>query len=277
MSDPITASKIQMYLTCPRKFAFRYVEKVPPAWKSAALALGSAVHSALQVFHEKRMEGITAPADEVASVFLADFAAQQVDDLRFKDGEDASALAATGNALVRAYVAENAELAVRAVEWPFQVPLSDPGTGEILGPDLRGVFDLLLPDDQIVELKTAARAYDPDTLARNLQLSAYAYAYRQAFGREPTLRIVALLKHKKPKLARYDAARSPETLAWFVHLAAEVARAIEARVFPPNPGWPCTDCEYQKTCAAWRGPQPGSVASPTDGRRHLSLIQDERR
>ncbi len=276
MTDSITASKIQAYLTCPRKFAFRYIEKVPPAWKAAALALGSAVHSALQVFHEKRMEGITAPADEVAAVFLTDFAAQQVDDLRFKDGEDAAALASTGDALIRAYVAENADLSVRAVEWPFQVPLADPGTGEILGPDLRGVFDLLLPDDQIVELKTAARAYDPDTLARNLQFSAYVYAYRQAFGREPTLRIVALLKHKKPKLARYETARSPETRTWFVHLAAEVARAIDAHAFPPNPGWPCNDCEYQHACAAWRGPQPSSVASPTDGRRHLPVIEERR-
>ena len=275
MSDEaptITASKITTYLQCGRKYAFRYLDRLPVPWKPSALAFGSAVHSALEIFHEKRMDGVTPSADEVVHAFLVDWEAELAGELRFKDGEDAATLRSQGEALLRLYVAQNADLpVVRAVEWPFEVALIDTATGEILGPNLRGIFDLVLDGDTLVEIKTAARGYDAGTLARHVQLSAYAYAYRQSVGRDPTLKVVALLKHKKPKVDLYEAARTPLDDAWFVHVAAEVGRGIEAGVFPPNPGWQCADCEFAEPCRAWRG--VASVSAPT-GVRHLPIAAE---
>jgi len=248
--ESITPSKVTTYLACPRKFAFRYVEQVPPAFKPAALAFGSAVHTALEAFHRKCLDGEPVSADEIVSLFLSDWAAQQVDDLRFKEGEDAASLQALGVALIKAYVTANPDLRVRAVEWPFAVPLVDPETGEVIGPDVHGVFDLVLDGDVIVELKTAARAYDAGTLARNLQFSAYAYAYRRLYGRDPLVRVTALLKQKKPRIDTYEAPRTPEDDVRFVRVAAAVAKAIRVEAFPPNPGWQCDDCEYAGRCEA---------------------------
>lgn len=269
--DTISPTQITTYLQCPRKFAFRYIQRAPAEFKPSGLAFGSAVHGALEMFHRRLLDGDRVQPEEIVSAFLTDFAAEEAGDLRFKDGQDAQAMRALGEALVRLYVEEHADLKVVAAEWPFQVPLHDPVTGEVLGPDLRGVFDLLLPDDTLVEIKTAARAYDENTLARNLQLSAYAYAYRVAFKRDPAIRVVALLKQKKPRIERYEARRSETDDAWFVHLASEVARGIQAEAFPPNPGWPCGDCEYQESCRAWRGGMTSTV--PADGRRHLPVVQ----
>ena len=53
----LSASKIATYLQCPRKYRFRYVARVPAPWKSSALALGSAVHAALETFHRQRAAG----------------------------------------------------------------------------------------------------------------------------------------------------------------------------------------------------------------------------
>lgn len=251
--ETISASRITTYLQCPRKYAFRYVEQLPVQEKPAALAFGSAVHSSLQHFHEERMAGRTPRAEEIVFLFQSDWASALVDDLNFKEGEDAKSMQTLGEALIRAYVAEHGELAVKAVESPFEVALADPTTGEVLGPNLKGVFDLILDGDVVTEIKTAGRAWDQGTLARHLQLTAYHYAYGMLHGRPPLIKVTALMKQKKPRVERYEAIRTEEDDAFFVHLAAEVVRGIEAGIFPPNPGWPCGDCEYAVSCRAWRG------------------------
>lgn len=248
----LSASRINLYLACPRKYAFRYVEGVTPAWKAAALAFGSAVHSALETYHRSLQDGATLTGGETEALFASDWQAAQLDSLHFAPREDAASLRRLGESLVSAYVAQYPALSVRAVEWEFQLPLTDPASGEVIGPDLRGVFDLMLHDDVIVELKTAARAYDEGTLARNIQVSAYHYAYRLLYGRAPTIRLVAMLKQKVPQVKSYETERSEADDAWFVHLAAAVAHGIESEVFPPAPGWMCGDCEYQHACGAWR-------------------------
>ena len=126
--------------------------------------------------------------------------------------------------------------------------------------------------DTIVELKTAAKAYDHGTLARHIQLTSYRYAYSQLFKRDATLKVTALLKQRKPRVETYEAIRTREDDAWFVHLAVEANRGIEAGIFPPSPSFLCGDCEYADQCRKWRGPastnrQPDaharqSVASP---------------
>lgn len=249
----LSASRLTLYLQCPRKYAFRYVEKIAVSWKSANLAFGSAVHRALQTFHEKLMEGAKSSPDEIARLFLFDWHAQLVDEIRFKDGEDAESVSAMGEALVRQYAESHQNLRVVAVESEFQVPLVDPTTGEVLAPDLKGVFDLILEGDVVTELKTAARAYDVGTLARHLQLTAYRYSYARLYGRDAKLKVTALLKQKKPRVEEYEATRSPEGDRWFVHVAAEANRGIAAGIFPPSPSFLCGDCEYADHCQKWRG------------------------
>ena len=253
MTATITASKITTYLMCARKFAFRYVEEIPPAWKSSALAFGSAIHSALEAFHSAKKDGRLMSAEEVATIFLSDWQAAQLDELHFKEGEDGASLRDLGLALVTRYVESAGDLKVREVESRFEIPLVDETTGEVLGPSLRGVFDLILDGHVVVELKTAARAWDETAMSRNLQLTAYSYAYWSLHQVMPWLQVTALLKYKRPKIDRYRAGRTSEEHAWFVHLAATIARGIETEVFPPNPGWLCNDCEYLAPCSGWRG------------------------
>ncbi len=252
--ESISPSRIAAYLACPRRFAFRYVEDAPAAFRPATLAFGSAVHSALETFHMERLAGRTPLPAAIETLFLVDWHAALAQGLAFKEGEDADSLARLGARLVAAYMAAVPEdLGVVAVEAPFQVPLADPATGEVLGPDLMGIFDLFAEGDTIVELKTAARAFDHGTLARHLQLSAYAFAYRSIHGTIPKLRVVALMKQKTPKVAFHEATRDLPELRWWARLAAEVCRAIEAEVFPPSPGWMCDGCEYARPCASWQG------------------------
>jgi hypothetical protein len=260
MNEPLSATRITTWLACGLRYYFRYVARVEPQSKPAALAFGHAIHSSLEAFHVELINRHRTSADQIIDIFRADWAAAQLDELRFKEGEDAPHLEQLGIALVRSYVIANANLPVIASEVRFDVPLLDPTTGEVIaGLFLRGVFDVILEGDGILEIKTAARAYDEGTLSRHIQLSAYHYSYRYLYDRDPTIRVTALLKQRRPKIDDYPVTRTIEDDAWFVHLAAQIARGIDAGVFAPNPSWQCSDCEYANQCRAWRGEQAGAA------------------
>lgn len=237
----LSSSKITTYLQCPRRYMFRYVLRVAPAWKPAALALGSAVHGALETFHQQRAVGASMTPDAVGAVFRVDWASEQLDEIRYDEDETAHDLAATGERLVRMYAAANQNVEVRGAEIPFELSIID-------GVVLRGVFDVLLAGDRVREMKTAARNFDAGTLQRHVQVSAYVWAYRELFGRDAVVEVVAMLKLRHPRIETHEVTRSTQQLSWFVQLAVEIARAIEAGAFPPSPSWACPTCEFAEQC-----------------------------
>ena len=60
----ISASQINSYLLCPRKYRFWYIDGIPPSSKSSALAFGSSIHTALEWFHEELLAGKKPTAED---------------------------------------------------------------------------------------------------------------------------------------------------------------------------------------------------------------------
>lgn len=260
---PLSASQLSTWLACGRKYAFRYAYRLPPEHRPAALAFGSAVHSALEVLHLARLDGdTTTDPTRFVRVFRADWQAEVDAQLSFKEGDSPEHLRALGEQLVAAYMRWLGDRPIVAAEQPFEIDLVDPETGEVSGERMRGYFDVIFPDDVVVEVKTAARRFDEGTIARKLQFSAYAYAWRQMRDRDPTVLIVSLLKQKRPDVVESIALRTKEDDAFFFHLALDVADAIDQRCFPPNPGFMCSDCEYGKACKRFRGADQPELLRP---------------
>ena len=253
MRDHISVSQINLYLMCPLKYRYQYVDQLPRPFKAAELAFGSAIHSAIEWWHKERQAEREREWQQVASVFEADMNAQAVDEIRYKNGDDLSALVEKGKELLAVYLKEFKGGAPKAVEQAFRVPLVDSETGERLDLPLDGYFDLLEEGDTIVELKTAAKAYDTTTLAQHLQLTAYAYAFTIQRKREPNLRIDILTKTKKPQLHSFEVVRGRNDIIRFFHLAKRVIEGIQNGHFYPNAGWQCPSCEYYDACQKWRG------------------------
>jgi len=96
------------------------------------------------------------------------------------------------------------------VEQPFDVPLIDQDTGEVLDRALVGTLDLLERDAEgglvVVDLKTSARKYSDLQVEASLQLSVYSYATQMnglADEQDLRLRFDVLTKTKQPELCRY--------------------------------------------------------------------------
>ena len=56
----------------------------------------------------------------------------------------------------------------------------------------------------VADLKTWNRTVSQEDLDSNIQLSAYAYAYRMLYGKDPSLRLDMLLKTKTPRLEQFS-------------------------------------------------------------------------
>jgi hypothetical protein len=140
------------------------------------------------------------------------------------------------------------------IEKRYEVPLIDLATRENLGINLVGVLDLVLNEEcgnVIVDFKTASTASISD-LAHELQLTAYAYLFREATeGEELRSEIRQLVKTKTPKFHTHRfPRRTDEHFTRFFGLVREYLDAIDKKVFNYRPSWTCnTFCEHYQTCA----------------------------
>ena len=252
----LSISQVNCYLGCPLKYRFQYVDRIPRPWRAAGMAFGSSVHAAVEWFHKERMSGGSPELSEVLKVFDADWYAQNTEPLVFSERESKDSLAEKGRAMIQLYVESTNGTKAVAVEQGWELDLADPETGELLDVRLRGIIDLVEEGGVLVDLKTAGRTLESGGLERHLQLSTYALAYLLIHGSIPKLRLDMLLKTARPRLERHETTRSLDDLVWTARLIREVALAIEAQHFFPNPSWRCTECEYFAHCQQWRGTWP---------------------
>jgi hypothetical protein len=193
-------------------------------------------------------------------VFEADWYAQtqvaSTQEIHFDDPGDVTVFLFKGRELLSQYYHLPRSL-VRESELPFTLPLVHPTTGEVLEVPLRGFIDLVEDDDVIVEFKTAQKAAPLTDLPDNIQLTAYAYAHAQLFGRPPReIRKVSFVRTKIPKIETQITGRAERDFARLFHLGREVLNGIGSDVFLPNRGcWLCASCEFRQDCDEWTGNQ----------------------
>lgn len=254
MIDHLSSSQIKLYLQCPLKYRYQYVDLIPKAFRSSALAFGSAFHSALSWYHKSRQANGDITLEKLCRVFEADLFSQQVDeDVRFKEGDDDMKLAVMGREMLSLYFRQPIR-SVKGSEVPFTVPLADPATGHEVGINLEGYFDLVEADDTIVEFKTSASVMSAFDIHTMLQLSAYGYAFLALYRKPPKgFKVMNFIKYKKPKLEVTETRRTQDDYEVFVSLAEMVLKGIRHGLFYPRTGFWCKECEYRALCPVWKG------------------------
>jgi len=251
--DHLSASQINLYLLCSLKYRFQYVDQLPKPFRPAALAFGSAIHAALAWFHQQAQNGNGVTLEKVCKIFEADWYAQCLDTQILYDRQTEADLTALGKELLRVYLARP-ETNVKGAEIPFSVPLKNPANGEQLEVNLDGFIDLLTADETIVEFKTSGQTMTVSDVDSHLQLTAYSYAHEALFQRPAAgLKIIDLVKTKKPKMVVLETVRTKVDHERFFGLAKAVFQGIRTRVFIPRVGYWCRDCEYAPHCRAWKG------------------------
>jgi len=214
--DHLSYSQINCYLTCPLRYKFQYVDKIPPAFTAASLAFGSAIHEAVAGFYQTRLEGDELRPDQMLDVYRDCWA--QAEKVKFFNGDSEESLVTRAEQLINVFCdTHDPGVQVVGVEEFFELPL-----GGI--PPFQGYIDLIEQAANgratVADLKTASRKPSSANVQTNLQLTAYALG-AEGLGFEPdnlTLRLDVLLKGKIPEMVRLETCRSEEDRHRFIRL-----------------------------------------------------------
>ena len=251
--DHLSSSQLRLYLQCPQKYQFQYIDLIPRTFRPSALAFGSAIHSALSWFHKAELTGTKVSPEQLAKIFETDWYSQKADeDIRYKDGDDDMKFIVMGREMLSLYVRQPQRLQVKGSEIPFVIPLVSPIDGRELGVNLEGYFDIIERDDTIVEFKTSAQVMTSFDIESMLQLTAYGYAFKRLYGRHPKgFKVINFIKNKKPRIEMTETRRNDEDYLVFFHLVEQILKAITGGIFYPRAGFWCKECEYAHLCPLW--------------------------
>ncbi len=257
--DYISPSRLNLWLRCPLAFKLRYVDGIRTP-TTPAMFLGQTVHRGLEVFHRHRQLGIELSLEDVATRLLNgwdDSAAME--SMQFDSTKEEGNLKKQAVDLVTVYLQQMADALETplAVETRMEAPLVDPETGEDLGIPLLGIVDLVTDNrdgPSIIDFKTAARSSPAHEITHEIQLTSYAYLFRQATGdEEGGLEIRTIIKTKTPKLQFHTyQARSDRHFRRLFSVIRAYLDDLDSGRFVFRPGFGCVMCDHRNShCKTW--------------------------
>jgi RecB family exonuclease len=238
IGNSLSPTQVRAFLDCSARWWFKYGLHLPEP-KTGNLALGIAVHQALEAdFREKVETKEDLPIAGVVAVFRQAWALISTE-TEFRDDEDPRELVRVGGILVTKYMQEAApSIEPAAVELDVE--------GEISGVKVLGKVDLIDTDGRVVDVKTSARR--PSGIAPD-----YAFqlaTYRQlAPGATGEARLNTLVKTKTVQLIQQSYRVSEADLKSTQILYPLVQEGIRNELYFPNRQ--STLCS-RRNCAFWR-------------------------
>lgn len=240
--------KVDDYLTCPMKYRYIHILKVPIRQHHAVI-YGNAIHHAVRRYNAARQTGRTIPLSELKETFrnlwqTEGFLTRKHEELRFQQGL---------TALEHFYEHANEEETLPAfVEQHFSFV-----EGAV---KVSGVFDRIdLPDRKdhtlgtIIDYKTS-QVTDTDQADKKTkesrQMAIYTLAYERLFN---TLPARIELRFLTPEVIVGSSVPSEKAMEKALSDIDTAASGIRAARFPGEPTYfACTYCPYRSICPARR-------------------------
>ncbi len=279
----ISVSQINLYLSCARRYHYRYVRKFRGR-SGSGLVMGRAVHKIV----EKMLSNYMAsdfnrlPSAEFVDDTISDSLPSYVRDVdvwenEFEEAEDKKGdfdtMARELSHLFR--VERLPDLHPRAVEYKFETEIGGMlpllGFIDIIDRDLdedeaNGTADTDEPQpyDTIRDLKVTGKKYGENRVNNSLQLSLYAGAikvYKTGYdllvkrgtGKKSVHRVIP----QPAEEPGYAKIRTQDEIDWAVNIALDAAEGISAGYFPrcDPESWMCCEkwCDHFSRCRGKKG------------------------
>ncbi len=258
-------SSLSSFETCPRKYWFRYVRKVPVETEGIEAFVGKRVHEILERLYRFVAEGRVPSLERVLyryhRNFEEGFAPERVRIVR--NGTEPELYRSLGarclsNYYRRHYPFDGDETV--DLERPVRFALDEDGRYAV-----RGIIDRLVRTRdgalEIHDFKTGRRVPPQDELDRDRQLALYELGVRAELGEQGPVRLVwhfALSDQVR------SSERTPEQLDRLRRETAELIDRIRAEdTWETRTSALCDWCEYRAFCPAFGGePPPPAEPAP---------------
>ena len=241
----LSHSQIGEFVRCPRKYHLHYRLGLPAEFCPSGLVFGSAVHEAIALYNQMRLEGTEASLDELCTVFRRCWQREALP-VRLKAGESKRSVAARARKLLEFFLSNSCCAGEPvAVEEPFRLELDDdlpPVWGAIDLVEVAAEGNLILTDYKTAGSRSAP---EPD------QLILYRQAVQQfeyPGNGEVTPRYVMLLKTAQPDITVVEPEIGPADFKRLRGLYKAVWQDIQRGCSYPTPGWQCKDCQWRQHC-----------------------------
>lgn len=249
-------SSLATYESCPRRYAFRYVERAPVEEAPGAFAHAAAVHRGFEAFVIAEVRAAREGAAGPGLDALERGRDAALAEARLQPDEEARVRLGTAGAFERFLKRESMNDAQPvAAELGFGLDVELPeGSGALRFVGYVDRVDRLADGTTAICDYKTGRVQSQAEVDANRQLTAYAYAAARGALRDPTNGSV-LPPASRLSLYFADAgvevltARTDTEFAAFERDLIEMAIAVRARQFDARPSQrQCRRCEYHDTC-----------------------------
>ena len=205
----LSASGINAFVECGLQYKFSRIDNLQPAFRADVLEFGSCIHKALADFNQERMQGRTPTSQDLEEAFASHWSTVGRN-VQFSSGRTFEKMLKDGRKLLEFCYHDLTQdpFSIIAIEEPFEFRV--PG----LPVPVIGIMDLVCQDDDgtviIIDYKTTSRAYSPEEVDGNFQLSVYHMAAQANgyAGREILLRLDCLVKTRIPRFDQHYTTRT---------------------------------------------------------------------
>ncbi|MEI6233315.1 MAG: PD-(D/E)XK nuclease family protein [Planctomycetota bacterium] len=257
--DHVSFSSLKTYQTCPRKFAFKYMEHAEEEFTGGALVFGGAFHRAVEHVHEKLIEGSPVPdADTLLNVYDESWQLETTGkpEVVYAKDEDAGTMRETAKRMLAAYrdhvvtTNVNAPTQIIAIEHSHQFRL----LADVPPIEMRlDLLELRGGDLIVTDVKTSRSRWNDAKVAESLpQLILYAHGLvpllKELGAKRIVPRFVAVTKGKTPVVQVLEPQASQADADKLKRTVRETWDAIQKEVFVPREGWHCAQCPFRRQC-----------------------------
>jgi len=261
----LSHSQISLMRSCPRKFAYIYIEKAPPDFIPSSLIFGGSIHASLETYFRAKLEGIAITASDLLSTYHDAWTEQLARareqaggtevPVRFNKTDTPASVHATAERMLAAFL--NSTLAepkgtILGVEEQLRVMLS-PDL-----PDVLAKVDLVTHTEgwlHVVDFKTSRSRWTAQKAEESAdQLLLYAVTLAElsrSLGLPARLHFAVITKAKTPVVQLLPVQVDPGRVEVLTQTIAQVWEAIRAGNFYPSPSpMNCTTCPFRSRCPA---------------------------
>jgi putative RecB family exonuclease len=247
-------SRIGAYEACPRKYAFRYVEKVAVAGEGIETFFGKCVHEALEELYQKAHAGSVLTEAGLIHFFDARWDAKWTADIRVIDrksspDEHRRACREFLAKYHRRYTPFTQHRLV-ATEQEINIDLDEAGQFQLVGYVDR--IDEVSPGDfEIHDYKTSKRLPHQAAQDADQQLAIYEMGFRKLFPEANKVTLVwHFLRFDKQIRSQRTAAQLAAVRQDLLEAAKAIVTAMEQNRFPAQTSRLCDWCDYKLVCPA---------------------------
>jgi len=253
-SSKFSPSKLGVYQNCPRRYQYRYVDKISRRRKTPETVVGVAVHSTFEELYALVTGGKVPALAELHEIYARELAAEWDETVVEKDARFVKAdWEKVGRDCVQLYYESHHPFAADrtvAIEKRVGFPITVDGHEY----RIEGFVDrlALAPDGafEIVDYKTARSLPNQEHADEDWQLALYELAVRREWPDTKEVRLKwHYVRHGKTLTSIRDEAARAKLLADVTSLIYKIKHDHE---FPTKQSTLCDWCEYRDLCPLFR-------------------------